>query len=163
MASGLEHDKATKFCSLLFGLTVGLVIDYKTGLIAGTSFLIGGLWLSPDLDTESKPLKRWGILKIFWYPYRKIIPHRSFLSHGIIIGSSLRLIYLLILAKVLLFLMQGIETITFFNAQVIQANLTTLITEKGMICFIGIEMSAWLHLLQDNINTNIFLKKFNKN
>ena len=88
MASGRDHDKATRLWSLPFGLILGLLLNPANGLIGGFAFAIGGLWLSPDLDTQSRALKRWGILKTLWWPYRKLIPHRSVFSHGPLIRNS---------------------------------------------------------------------------
>lgn len=34
--------------------------------LATGCFLFGGLWLSPDLDTRSRALKRWGPLGLLW-------------------------------------------------------------------------------------------------
>ncbi|MBM5802226.1 MAG: hypothetical protein FJ077_15705 [Cyanobacteria bacterium K_DeepCast_35m_m2_023] len=42
------------------GLIGGLWLGAATGLSAGLGVLIGGLWLSPDLDIRSNPTRRWG-------------------------------------------------------------------------------------------------------
>ena len=94
MASGRNHDRATALWSLPWGLVVALVLGWQAGLIAAASFLIGGLWLSPDLDTRSLALRRWGALQWLWWPYRTLLPHRSFWSHGPVIGTLLRLLTL---------------------------------------------------------------------
>ena len=114
-----------------------------------TGFVIGGLWLSPDLDTKSLALKRWGILKIIWLPYRKIIPHRSIFSHGPLIGTAIRISYIgIIIAFIVLFLNPfGLSSrfgdITSIK-QIIQNS-----SKEIFACLIGIEASALLHLLQD--------------
>ena len=114
-----------------------------------TGFVIGGLWLSPDLDTKSLALKRWGILKIIWLPYRKIIPHRSIFSHGPLIGTAIRISYIaIIMAFIVLFLNPfGLSSrfgdITSIK-QIIQNS-----SKEIFACLIGIEASALLHLLQD--------------
>lgn len=56
--------------------------------------LVGGLLLSPDLDTRSRPFYRWGIFRFIWRPYQWMAKHRSELSHGIFWASWLRLLYL---------------------------------------------------------------------
>ena len=106
MASGEDHDKATCFWSLPFGFGLSFVMGLASGLIGGLAFVVGGLWLSPDLDTYSKPLKRWGLLQGLWWPYRKLIPHRSLFSHGPLIGTGLRLAYLMSWTGLLLMLLQ---------------------------------------------------------
>ena len=45
------------------------------------------------MDIHSKQYTRWGALRVFWWPYQKMLPHRSRLSHGIILGPAVRIIY----------------------------------------------------------------------
>ena len=60
---------------------MALLLGWPTGLTAGLAFLVGGLWLSPDLDTRSRPSKRWGWLAVLWWPYRRLVRHRGWMSH----------------------------------------------------------------------------------
>jgi uncharacterized metal-binding protein len=64
-----------------------------TLLVAG-GFMFGGLMFGPDLDIYSRQFQRWGFLRWIWLPYQKSLRHRSFLSHGPIIGTTLRVVYL---------------------------------------------------------------------
>jgi uncharacterized metal-binding protein len=64
-----------------------------TLLVAG-GFMFGGLMFGPDLDIYSRQFQRWGVLRWIWLPYQKSLRHRSFLSHGPIIGTTLRVVYL---------------------------------------------------------------------
>jgi uncharacterized metal-binding protein len=76
-------------------ICVGLTFDGNPGraaLFLG-SFLVSGLLFSDDLDTHSIEHKRWGLLRFIWLPYQKLIPHRSWLSHGLIVGPLLRIVY----------------------------------------------------------------------
>ncbi len=57
-------------------------------------FLFSGLIFGPDLDLYSYHYKRWGKLKVLWRPYQKAIKHRSIWSHGPIVGTIGRLVYL---------------------------------------------------------------------
>lgn len=61
------------------------------------SYAFSGIWLSSDLDVESSAYYRWGPLRFLWWPYQKLVPHRSWLSHGLGIGPLLRVLYLLLL------------------------------------------------------------------
>ena len=117
MSSGLTHDKAIKVLTIpLFGIG-SLLTGPQNGLLLGTFFLIGGLWLSPDLDTVSTTLGRWGPLKIIWWPYRKSIPHRSIFSHSPFLGNIIKISYLimilLLLNEITKFL--GLEYTFFFS------------------------------------------------
>ncbi len=155
MASGQEHEKATRLWSLIFGLTIGLLLDIEIGIIGGAAFAVGGFWLSPDLDIHSRPFKRWGILQVLWWPYQRLIPHRSFLSHGPIVGTSIRIIYLTMISLLIFLLLKilGLTNTSFsINSihEVIKQNpkhITSIL--------LGLECSAWLHLFQDS---NIFKK-----
>ncbi|KGG13717.1 MULTISPECIES: metal-binding protein [Prochlorococcus] len=153
MASGIEHDQSTKFYSLPFGIAIGILFGFKNGILAGLAFAIGGLWLSPDLDTRSLPLKRWGILQIIWLPYRKFIPHRSFLSHGPIIGTSLRISYLIVTIALLKLLINafGIE-LNFLSTEMV-AKFLTRYSKETLFIFIGMEGSVWLHLIKDKVRS----------
>ena len=95
MPSGKTHD----FLTFLFVPLIGLIFyylfpkDLTVTFLAVISFLFGGLMFSGDLDLKSKPYKRWGIFKFIWIPYRKMVTHRSPLSHNILIGTLFRLAY----------------------------------------------------------------------
>ena len=159
MGSGLEHDNSTKIFSVLYGLVIGLTIDFRSGICGGIAFLIGGLWLSPDLDIKSKPLQRWGILKIIWWPYRKLIRHRSVFSHGPIIGSFIRISYLISLIVFLTFMSKNqnyLYTATQVNMwrEIYSSYLKEILVILG-----GIELSAWIHMIQDMNSVKIKSKK----
>ena len=100
MPSGKVHDKLTVLTALAavpvwwwessdkdwVGLTVGLV-----------AYLFSGFWLSDDLDTHSIAYKRWGAFRFLWWPYQKLVPHRSWVSHSIGFGPIFRVAYFLVM------------------------------------------------------------------
>ena len=140
MASGKNHD-----CSILFVSPVVLVVGcyqfgLELGIIAGASHFLGGYWLSPDLDIKSRPFLRWGVLKIIWLPYQRLIPHRSPLSHAPVLGSLLRLAYL----AAWLFPLWLI----FPDLQRVQWAVDWM---KVAAFLVGIELSALNHLLLDGL------------
>ncbi|HEY1015007.1 MAG TPA: metal-binding protein, partial [Herpetosiphonaceae bacterium] len=65
--------------------------------------LVSGLAFSPDLDLASELYRRWGPLRVIWYPYREAISHRSWISHSLVIGPLLRLAYFLAVSGLLIF------------------------------------------------------------
>ncbi len=70
-----------------FGWSVGDIIAVDAGIA------ISSLILSPDMDLfTSKSMEDWGILKVFWWPYAKIVKHRDRL-HTPILGTSVRWLY----------------------------------------------------------------------
>ena len=150
MASGKEHDFSIQVLTVPLGVICFIVFDLRSAISLGLAFLIGGLWLSPDLDVISKPAKRWGLLGILWFPYRKLIPHRSWISHAPIIGTLIRLVYLCTLLTLI---------IQFFPQQIIGIHLRINIKEvlelkdlyykDAIFCLAGLEMSALVHIILD--------------
>ena len=145
MASGQVHDRITLVVSAPIGIATAVLWGADAGLISAAACLIGGFWLSPDLDTHSNALRRWGPLRGLWWPYRHLIPHRSLWSHGPLIGTALRLLWLLSW-WVVLSLLIGWPT---------NAGLPPLVSwlkqqpQQAIALGIGLEASAWLHLILD--------------
>lgn len=93
MAPGIVHTRHTLIASGL--LAVAAIIPDNPGGIAVALGCASGLWFSPDLDIWSDPTKRWGVLNLYWYPYRKLIKHRSPVSHTLLVSTLLRALYFL--------------------------------------------------------------------
>jgi uncharacterized metal-binding protein len=62
-------------------------------IFTGT-YLFAGFACAGDLDIDSAQYRRWGPLRFLWFPYQKIVPHRSWISHGMIAGGLIRALYL---------------------------------------------------------------------
>jgi len=94
MPSGKVHDLITLMLAPPV-LAVGYAATHSFSLAAISTimFVFGGLMFGPDLDTASKQYSRWGIFRLFWFPYRSFFKHRSRWSHGLICGTLLRVIY----------------------------------------------------------------------
>ncbi|MEY3544920.1 MAG: hypothetical protein RLZZ106_802 [Cyanobacteriota bacterium] len=149
MASGQQHDRATWILALPFGLLWGPWLGLAGVTAAGLAFLIGGLWLSPDLDTRSNPSRRWGPLRLLWWPYRQLLRHRSLLSHSPVLGSAGRLLYLAALVGLAGWLLQPWGAPSPLQ---LGLGLQTLWQQQrglSLAALIGVEASAWLHLIQD--------------
>lgn len=97
MASGKTHDITTYVLLLpVFGLAYGVLkTPIYLSLLLTAGVWLGGFFLSPDLDTPSRPFYRWGVFRCIWWPYQWMAAHRSWLSHGVIIGPVLRIMYVL--------------------------------------------------------------------
>lgn len=114
MASGETHEHVSKVTCATFGSVTSLATlfflpdiemngilypsIYPAILVALFWMLVHAstLWLSPDLDGEySKSLTRWKQIGFdwYWYPYKKLIKHRSVCSHGGIISSAIKFVY----------------------------------------------------------------------
>lgn len=102
MPSGHTHDAVTWFLVTPVALaTWALTRDEIGAIVTASTFAFAGLMFSGDLDLRSKQYKRWGRARWIWKPYQWLVPHRSFLSHGILVGPALRLVYLVALALLL--------------------------------------------------------------
>ncbi len=149
MASGRAHERATWLLSLPFGLAWAPWLGLAGVGFAATGFLLGGLWLSPDLDTPSRPSRRWGPLSALWIPYRRLLRHRSLLSHSPLLGTAGRLAYLAALLLAASLLLQPLggpapERLLRATAELWQRQRPLLLAALA-----GVEASSWLHLLQD--------------
>jgi uncharacterized metal-binding protein len=140
MASGKNHDRSILFASPVVAIVVGSH-SLELGIVAASAHLLGGLYLSPDLDLVSKPFKRWGVLRVLWLPYQKLIPcHRHWLSHGVIVGSVVRLLYLCALLFPLWVIFPGLRQVEW-----------AITWQKAIALFVGVELSALNHLLLDGL------------
>lgn len=111
MPSGRAHDSVTWFLvtPTAFGAWSVAHDAVGTALVA-TSFTFAGLMFSGDLDLPSSQYRRWGSLRWIWKPYQWLVPHRSVVSHGLILGPLGRLCYLLVVAVALV--MAGLRLAT---------------------------------------------------
>ena len=57
------------------------------------AYVVSGLLFSPDLDLHSTPYRRWRKLRWIWLPYRRLVPHRSWISHSMFVGPLVRIVY----------------------------------------------------------------------
>lgn len=149
VASGRAHDRATVLCCLPFGLLWAPWLGGLGALVVAVSFLVGGLWLSPDLDIHSRPTCRWGPLRGLWWPYRRLLRHRSLLSHSPLLGTAGRLLYLAAALCALCVLAAPLGAPS--PLRLLAALQALQERQPGLLLasFAGLEGSAWLHLIQD--------------
>ena len=86
------------------------------------------------------------MLGFLWWPYRRLIPHRSLWSHGPVLGTSVRLGVLL--TWCLIFTM-GIPAL---SPSTLLADLQQLMRQhprEFISLVVGLEGSAWIHLILD--------------
>lgn len=149
MASGAAHDRVTQRLALPLALVCWPLMGPTAAVAVGLAFLLGGLWLSPDLDTRSRPSRRWGPLAVLWLPYRRLVRHRGWISHLPLLGSAGRLTYLALLLLLLSSVLQplglpGPRVLVFAAIALWQRQQPVLLA-----ALVGLEASAWLHLIQD--------------
>ncbi len=117
--------------------------------------MFSGLIFGPDLDLYSFHYKRWGKLRWLWQPYQKAIKHRSIWSHGPIVGTIGRSLYLSLWLGLVGLLYLGIAQLvgakTYTGQQLlgilqhsIESNLSVYLA-----LFWGLELGAMSHYLSD--------------
>ena len=169
MPSGKTHDRITLWLSpWITGIAFLLTRDGDLTLIVGASFLFSGLMFGPDLDIYSVQFKRWGKLRWIWLPYQKSLSHRSYLSHGPLIGTIIRLLYLLSLITI--FAMLGVAIMQLFwgfdwnwqkFAQQMLISIRENYRQEAIAVFLGLELGAMSHSLSDF--TDSTYKHYQKN
>lgn len=161
MPSGRTHDRIT-FWGLppLMGLTYLLSGKIDLTLILVGSYLFSGLMFGPDLDIHSVQYNRWGIIRGIWLPYRFLLKHRSFFSHGFVIGTLLRLLYLGSILTLVAILGVAIAQLIWgfdwnwqqFTHRLIELIMTEYLQEA--IAFtIGLELGAMSHAISDYLDS----------
>lgn len=115
----------------------------KAGFVIG--YLVGTFWVTPDLDlTKSRPMRRWGRLRLLWLPYAWFFRHRG-LSHRLILGALTRLLYLAVAAS---FGLLALHWLGF------RWSLPPLIIAREAISFFaGLVAADTLHILLDTLFT----------
>ncbi|MEH1911984.1 metal-binding protein [Nostoc sp.] len=156
MPSGRTHDRITMYAlPFVAGVTFWQTRSSNTTLLVAGGFLFGGLMFGPDLDIYSVQFQRWGFLRWIWLPYQKSLRHRSFLSHGPIIGTILRVLYLgcllAILAIFVLTIAEKLGNLSFTWQDLggtVGRSLVDYDTEY-IALFVGLELGAMSHSLSD--------------
>ncbi len=166
MPSGRTHDKITLWClPLIAGFAFLATNSLPLTMITALSFLVGGFMLGPDLDIRSIQYKRWGLLRWIWLPYQKTLRHRSRLSHGPIVGTALRVVYLAVwialftiaIAEILNLLWDA--QLTWQNLSVTFRFLINHYLTEWLAILIGLELGAISHSVSDVIGSQIGRKR----
>jgi len=157
MSSGQQHDRITWILfPVIAVVSLEVTRPWYLSTIISISFLFSGLMFGPDLDIKSVQTSRWGIFRSFWSLYRRAIPHRSFLSHGFLIGTIVRICYLVgILLLIGTIVMLGYDLIKksiWDPRQLITQFFNFLFLEhrKEIIAsLVGLEIGAMSHYVVD--------------
>ncbi len=157
MPSGNTHDRITLWLlPWIVGGTYLLAKDGELTLIVAGGFLFGGLMFGPDLDIYSIQYKRWGVLRYIWLPYRRLLRHRSLFSHGLILGTTIRIVYLLIVVSLLAIFIVAIAQLIwgfYWNWQQFVLKILVLLKTKYLLETVallsGLELGSLSHSLSD--------------
>lgn len=115
--------------------------DYTIIIIFMGSYVLGTEIFTPDLDTNSKPGQRLGILS---FPIRKLSRHRG-LGHNIFIGWLLKVLYIIFICMMIgiILLTLGYDIywiLNYIDIKIIGAFL------------IGLFLSNGIHIIIDKID-----------
>lgn len=139
----------------MVGGTYALTQNGNLTLLLSGSFLFAGLMFGPDLDLYSRQYQRWGFLRWIWIPYQKSLRHRSMLSHGPIIGTIVRSLYVLswivVLVSLLLLVSQAAWDVTWDWQDIIQLVRPSFQHHYAELVavFLGLELGAMSHYASD--------------
>jgi len=161
MPSGQTHDRITIWSvPVVASSTLIITRNSSITLLVAGGFMFGGLMFGPDLDIYSRQFQRWGFLRYIWLPYQKSLRHRSFLSHGPIIGTTLRVVYLMtivgLLTILLLLLWAKLGNVALNWGQIWLNVRKTINIHIGefLALVIGCEIGAMSHSLSDWIGSS---------
>ncbi len=112
--------------------------DLAQLFVLGAGFYAGTEFITPDLDIESKAIKRWGALRTLWLPYKLLFKHGKS-SHNIVYGAVVRLLYIsLIILGVYFLIFRGLPS-----------RMMILPFDIVLIFLTGIIISNALHVILD--------------
>jgi len=153
MPSGRTHDQITLWSlPLVAGVAAIGTGSGGLALLTAGGFLFSGMMFGPDLDIQSRQYKRWGMLRWIWLPYRQAVRHRSLLSHGPIIGTLGRVLYLglwISLVGLLVLVLGAIVAELCHQSAQWQQLTNTWLTTSGTTLYQSLiqNRSAWLAVL----------------
>lgn len=105
MPSGKTHDRITFLLVVpTFLAAYAFTQELEVAILAALGMLFGGLMFGPDLDINSKQYYRWGFLRFLWWPYQKVFSHRSIFTHGIFVGTLVRIMYFFLITTLVSFI-----------------------------------------------------------
>ena len=144
MSSGQAHDIITIVTSIPCICVIAFFFGIFPALYFGLAYLFAGFAFNGDLDILSQTYHRWLILKYIWIPYRRF-GHRSRLTHGFIIGTIIRLLWIAPIVIGILYLCN--VTYPVF--------VSYLINHLGVFIWsiIGLESGAMSHTIADMMST----------
>ena len=156
MPNGNAHDGIT----LVTGAALGAAAWALSADVGVTASLVGahvisGIMFSPDLDLAAGSYDRWGPLRFAWLPYAWVIPHRSILSHGLVIGPVLRLIYITVILGIPLWLLvaERIDPATWETGRTLLRAYAQAYRLEVMIGLVGFVTGGAAHTIADVLSS----------
>ena len=167
MPSARTHDAITVLCAAPTAALAYLATrDPAAAAVATAGLLLGGFMFGPDLDVDSRQYRRWGPLRVVWLPYRWALSHRSRLSHGILFGTAIRVVYFLVvvgLATTLAILVRDVwvhdlpatPDLAWQGADRVWAAVSGVAPRYHAAAFVGLWLGAASHTLADIVGSTL--------
>lgn len=167
MPSGKVHDRITVIAAAAaVPVWWFAAVDHKTWSVGASlvgGILFSGMMISPDLDLDSAVYRRWGPLRFLWWPYQRLVPHRSWVSHSWLAGPIVRVAYfvlvLWLIALALLFVLSHVTDaapVTPVRTPVqLGMDLWVRFPDQVTFAAIGILIGTGLHTGADAIVTGL--------
>jgi uncharacterized metal-binding protein len=148
MPSAKTHDRITILLApptltAAWAVTQSHVI--ATAVTAG--LLFGGLMFGPDLDTGSKPYQRWGPLRVLWYPYKVVFKHRSRLSHGLLFGTAVRVLYFTVVLTLFIAVVMYAHNVYLLHQSTTAQDALREATERVLDWFVSVDHTLLIAFL----------------
>lgn len=140
MPNGKVHDRISFiFTPIVLGVCLFMTDNYLHIILILVSFIFSSFMFNGDLDTNSRPYNRWWIFKMIWIPYQLMFHHRSIWTHGIIIGTIVRVLYIGIIPIGIFWFYYNIDIIKFLDWNYLIPIL------------IGLELGSSIHTISDQL------------
>jgi uncharacterized metal-binding protein len=158
MPGSHTHDTITVVSAVVLAPTAWIISpdhSIATALTVTAAHLVSGLMFSCDLDIDSREYRRWGPLRIIWWPYKETVPHRSWISHGLIIGPMLRLAYFGLIMYAVLWLLLNLTGRADLWNELVQSFADGLRMNSGQAYafLVGFVIGGAAHSIPDWIST----------
>lgn len=96
MPNHRTHEKINIAVLIILLILIAPLTNIATAIVFTVAFILCTFYITPDLDINSKPYRRWKLLRIIWWPYKRMFKHRG-LSHNPIFGPLSLIGYIIII------------------------------------------------------------------
>lgn len=133
--------------------------DWTLTAVVGVAHMVSTVYLSPDLDlVNSSPEHVWGPFRFLWWPYGKVIHHRSILSHGSALSALLRIAYLLMMVEFIGGALDGLHVIHLGAINDAARQWAGVHQSIVLALVAGCITSDTVHTISDHVSTAIKLR-----
>ena len=158
VARGAVHDRLILWTApVVAGVSWQVTGGGHLPLLVTGSYVFSGLMFSGDLDIPSRQWRRWGPCRFVWIPYQKCLKHRSFWSHGPIVGTLGRLVYLGLGVAMLLGVGWAVSLGWGQPWPLLEwMHRYWMLYQKELLAVgVGLELGAWNHSLSDWLSSQL--------